>query len=79
MPSIAVPNAPIPVHTAYAVPSGISLTAKARRSILRTMLTKVKILGQNLVNPLEYFNPTAQQISKMPAIKSINQCINFII
>ena len=43
--------------------------------MLIIILTTVKILGQSLVNPLEYFKPTAQAISKSPAIKRIIQDI----
>jgi len=77
MPRIAVPNAPIPVQIAYAVPNGISFIEKDRRTILKIMLAIVKTLGQNLVNPSEYFKPTAQQISNTPAIIRINQDIYF--
>ena len=77
MPRIAVPNAPMPVHIAYAVPRGISLIAKERRTILKIIQTMVKTLGQNFVKPFEYFKPTAQQISNTPATIRINQDIDF--
>lgn len=35
MPIRTVPTAPIPVHTGYAVPTGIVLTAFARNNILK--------------------------------------------
>ena len=51
IPSIAVPTAPIPVQTAYAVPTGSSFNEYARSPILITILTIVKTLGQNFVKP----------------------------
>jgi hypothetical protein len=77
MPRIAVPNAPMPVHIAYAVPNGISLIEKERSTILKIMLATVKTLGQNFVKPFEYFKPTAQQISNRPATIKMNQDIIF--
>ncbi len=75
IPSIAVPTAPIPVHTAYAVPTGNHFKEYANSPMLIKMQTTVKTLGQNFVNPSEYFIPIAQAVSKIPAIKSINQAI----
>jgi hypothetical protein len=39
------------------------------------MQTTVNTLGQSFVNPSEYFIPIAQAVSKIPAMKSINQAI----
>src|SRR4030095_10220805 len=68
MPSTAAPTAPIPVHAAYAVPTGRILTAMARSQKLNPAATMVTIDGASLVNPSEYFIPMAQTTSSRPAI-----------
>jgi hypothetical protein len=73
IPRIAVPTTPIPVQTAYAVPTGSVLREYASRPILRIIDIMVNTLHQTLVNPWEYFNPIAQATSNNPAINSINQ------
>lgn len=40
IPNSTVPTAPIPVHTAYAVPSGNVCDARARRYILKNVAAK---------------------------------------
>ena len=75
IPSIAVPTAPIPVQIAYAVPIGIDLTAADKKKKLKTIPVTVITLGQSLVNPFVYFNPTAQPISKIPAMKRCIQAM----
>lgn len=75
IPNIAVPAIPIPVQTAYAVPSGIVLTAWLRKYKLSNMATTTRVVGKNLVKPLVYFIPTAHEISNKPAIIKFNQAI----
>jgi hypothetical protein len=75
IPRIAVPTAPMPVQTAYAVPTGRDLTEKERSPILVIIAEIVKTDGQSLVKPLEYFTPIAHATSKRPAINRIIQAI----
>jgi hypothetical protein len=65
-----LPTAPMPVHTAYAVPKGSERSASAIRAKLRTIATAVHAVGQNLVSPSEYFRPSAQATSSSPAPSS---------
>src|SRR3712207_2954138 len=67
MPKSAVPTVPIPVHTAYPVPTGSVLSASPRRRTLTTMLTRVSTDGTRRVKPSVYFSPIAQPISNKPA------------
>lgn len=62
-----LPTAPIPVHTAYAVPNGSERSASAINVKLRTIATTVAAVGQNRVNPSEYLRPSAQPTSSKPA------------
>src|SRR5712664_1716442 len=62
-----LPTAPIPVHTAYAVPNGSDLSASAISPKLSAIATRVAAVGQNRVSPSEYFRPNAQAISSNPA------------
>ncbi len=75
IPKIAVPKAPIPVHIAYAVPMGKVFNDIERNKTLKAIAVKVKIVGYIFVNPSEYFMPTAQAVSKSPAINNINHSI----
>src|SRR6266436_1520700 len=61
-----LPTAPIPVHTAYAVPNGNDLRASAIR---------VAAVGQNPVSPSEYFRPNAQAISSNPAANNASHAL----
>lgn len=70
IPRIATPTAPIPVQTAYPVPTGIFFSATDRRNTERLMLKAVHTLGQSLVKPCEYFRPIAHPVSNKPAITS---------
>jgi len=65
-----LPTAPIPVHTAYAVPNGSERNASAINVKLSTMATAVAAVGQNRVSPSEYFKPSAQPTSSRPAPSS---------
>jgi hypothetical protein len=62
-----LPTAPIPVHTAYAVPKGSVRNASAINTKLSTIAMAVAAVGQNRVSPSEYFSPSAQPISSKPA------------
>lgn len=66
-PRIAVPNAPMPTHTAYAVPIGMVLAAQASSHMLPASAIAVSTLGQSFVNPCVYLSPTAQPHSSKPA------------
>lgn len=48
IPQIVVPTIPIPVHTAYAVPTGIVLTATDKKYTLRTIAIKTTTVGNIL-------------------------------
>ena len=84
-----LPTAPMPVHTAYAVPNGNERSASAISAKLRMIATAVAAVGQNRVSPSEYLSPSAQAISSRPApsnashplmmpspqTKSVDQCV----
>src|SRR5688500_9796520 len=63
MSTITLPTAPIPVQTAYDVPSGIDRIATASRTKLASIVTIVQTLGQSFVNPSDCFIPAAQTTS----------------
>ncbi len=67
MPRTAVPNAPIPVQTAYALPMGRLLTEADRSIMLNSSDRPVPTVGQKRVKPAEYLRPVAKRISKTPA------------
>ena len=68
IPNIAVPAAPIPAHTAYAVPIGILFNVLARQEKLNAPNKIKRRVSFSFVKPLEYFNARIKAISKMPAI-----------
>jgi len=70
-----LPTAPIPVHTAYAVPNGNDRSASAINPKLSAIAITVAAVGQNLVSPSEYFNPSAQPTSSSPAARSAAQAL----
>src|SRR5712691_5529492 len=70
-----LPTAPIPVHTAYAVPNGSDLRASAINPKLNAIATRVAAVGQNLVSPSEYFRPNAQAISSNPAANNASHAL----
>ena len=78
MPIITVPTAPMPVHTGYAVPSGIVFVALVRRIMLR-MQRIAKAVYQNIdlfpVERLPLPRQNAKPVSHSPAIIRINQFI----
>lgn len=68
IPIITVPTAPIPVHTAYAVPIGNSASALFRKIKLNTAQIKKPALHFNTVKFFERFRQVVNPISKQPAI-----------
>src|SRR5688572_15634454 len=75
MPSNTVPTAPMPVHTAYAVPTGRLRIARPSRTMLITIAATVPIDGKTRVKPSVYLSPMAQPISNRPAITSRTHAI----
>lgn len=75
IPSNAVVEAPIPVHTAYAVPMGKISTDLASRTILIISATTVANVGLGFVRPSEYSKPIAQADSNRPAINRTSHAI----
>jgi len=67
-PIIKVPAAPIPVHTAYAVPIDISLR-ESHNKIPLMVIDKTEIIGPNtLYDGIDAnLRPSGQPISKKPA------------
>jgi len=70
-----LPTAPIPVHTAYAVPKGSDRSANDIKAKLSTIAATLAMLGQNLVSPSEYLSPSAQATSSSPAARSAAQAL----
>src|SRR4030081_581978 len=70
-----LPAAPIPVHTAYAVPNGSDLSAMAISPKLNAIASPVAAVGQNRVRPSEYFRPKAQPISNNPAARRASHAL----
>ncbi len=70
-----LPTAPIPVHTAYAVPNGRERSARAINAKLSTIATAVAAVGQNRVRPSEYLSPSAQATSRSPAPSSASHAL----
>ena len=64
---MAVPRAPIPTQTAYAVPIGSVCAAFANKNMLPANVIIVNRLGNNIEKPFVYFKPMAQHISNSPA------------
>mgnify|MGYP007004945804 CR=1 FL=1 len=73
IPTIAVPAAPIPVQTAYAVPTGRTLSDQLSSEKLPAANTKNPKLGQSLVNPLESLSIVAKPTSRNPAVMTAIQ------
>src|SRR5262245_56579167 len=72
-PSTAVPTAPTPTQTAYAVPTGSAFTAMPSSAMLRSSATAVQTVGQRRVKPAVYLSPIAQPTSNSPATISTSQ------
>ena len=66
IPNIATPTAPMPVHTAYAVPTGIVFMAADSNPKLMAIADTVKSEGISLVKPSVYLSPIAQPHSNRP-------------
>src|SRR5690606_18662203 len=60
MPRIAVPTAPTPTQTAYAVPTGSDFIAIPSRNRLTAIAPAVPSVGHRRVNPSVYLSPIAQ-------------------
>jgi hypothetical protein len=75
MPKIAVPIAPIPTQTAYAVPTGNDFIAIPSNQTLSTIASTVPTVGQSRVKPSVYFKPIAHTTSNSPAATRIAQLI----
>jgi hypothetical protein len=79
MPTIMVPAAPIPVHSAYAVPNGTDLSENASKAKLRTIADNVPTVGQNLVKPSEDLRLSAQATSSKPASRRASHAVTMIV
>src|SRR5882757_5794452 len=75
IPNTAVPAAPMPVQTAYAVPTGSDLRAIARHRKLAAIATTVSTDGTRREKPSLNFNPTAHAVSNRPATSIKSQAI----
>jgi hypothetical protein len=78
MPARMLPTAPIPVHTAYAVPKGSDRSASAINPKLNAIAITVATVGQNRVSPSEYFRPRAQATSSAPAPSSASHAFTVL-
>lgn len=67
MPTIAVPKAPTPVHTAYAVPKGMAFKLKEREAKLNIERVKKTTVGQKRVKFSDSFSDVVNPISQNPA------------
>ena len=72
IPIKAVPKAPIPVHTAYAIPNGICTIALFRRNKLNVAKNKNPIVYFICVNPSDNFMHVVKPTSNKPATTKIN-------
>ena len=68
IPKIAVPAAPIPVQTAYAVPIGRTLSDQASNEKLPQANTRNPMLGQIFVKLFESLSIVAKPTSRSPAV-----------
>jgi hypothetical protein len=73
IPKIAVPAAPIPVQTAYAVPIGSTFSDQASNEKLPDAKTKNPMLGQVLVKLFESLSIVAKPTSSTPAVMTAIQ------
>jgi len=73
IPIITVPTAPMPVHTAYAVPIGKVCEALFNSIKLRAMHIKKPMLHFKLLKLFESFKHVVKPTSKRPAIIKIIQ------
>ena len=78
IPTITVPTAPTPVHTAYAVPIGKVWVALYNKSILKVRQTKNPTIHQTVAIPDVCFafpRQVAKPTSNNPAIINMTQFI----
>ena len=68
IPRIAVPAAPIPVQTAYAVPIGRTFSDQASKEKLPEANTRNPMLGQIFVKLFESLSIVAKPTSRSPAV-----------
>ena len=68
IPKMAVPAAPMPVHTAYAVPIGKTLSDQAKSEKLPEAKIRNPIVGHTLVKLFESLSIEANPTSSMPAV-----------
>ena len=75
IPKIAVPAAPIPVQTAYAVPIGRTFSDQASNEKLPEANTRNPMLGQIFVKLFESLSIVAKPTSSTPAVMTAIQAI----
>ncbi len=75
IPKSAVPAAPIPVQTAYAVPMGSTFSDQLNREKLPAAKTIKPRLGQSLVKPFESLSIVAKPTYSKPAVITANHAI----
>jgi hypothetical protein len=68
IPRIAVPAAPIPVQTAYAVPTGRTFRDQASNEKLPDAKTRNPMLGHTFVKLFESLSIVAKPTSSNPAV-----------
>ena len=68
IPRIAVPAAPMPVHTAYAVPIGKTFKDQLNKEKLPAAKNRNPILGHIFVKPLDNLSIVAKPTSSNPAV-----------
>ena len=77
IPTTAVPAAPIPVHTAYAVPTGKTFSDQLNKEKLPAAKTKNPRLGHIFVKPFESLSIVAKPTSSTPAVITAIHAIVF--
>ena len=75
IPRMAVPAAPIPVQTAYAVPTGKTFSDQASKEKLPDAKTKNPMLGQIFVKLFESLSIVAKPTSSNPAVMTANHAM----
>ncbi len=75
MPTTAVPAAPMPVHTAYAGPTSRCLSPWLSSAKLISAHTAKPAVGRMRVMPWLCLSRTANPVSKMPAMMTINHAM----
>ena len=78
MPAIAAPTAPVPVHTAYPVPTGSERNASASNTMLSTIVTTNRTVGPSFENPSDSLSASAQTVSNNPATNSRTHVITHL-